>query len=264
MNIDPDGVRDRITLAHTRNHPGSLRRSPGGHGRADGTGRRHDLVVIEDCAHAVEGVYRGRPVGTIGDFGCFSFYATKNLTTGEGGMVLARRDTDIARVKVLALHGMRKDAWRRFSDEGYRHYQVVEAGFKYNMMDLQAAIGLHQLERIETDSVRRAEIWDRYMRELAGLGLGLPAPFDPLDRHALHLFTVLVDQTRRHQPRRLPRRMTAHGIGVGVHYQSIPEHPYYQERLAGGRTTGPTRADRSSRPSAFRSRPGCRTRTSTT
>ena len=112
-----------------------------------GLAERHGLVVIEDCAHAVEGAYRGRPVGTIGDFGCFSFYATKNLTTGEGGMVLARRDTDIARVKVLALHGLSKDAWRRFSDEGYRHYQVVEAGFKYNMMDLQAAIGLHQLER---------------------------------------------------------------------------------------------------------------------
>ena len=84
-------------------------------------------------------------------------------------MVLARRDTDIARVKVLALHGLSKDAWRRFSDDGYRHYQVVEAGFKYNMMDLQAAIGLHQLERLETASVRRAEIWERYMRELSGL-----------------------------------------------------------------------------------------------
>ena len=112
--------------------------------------RRHRLKVIEDCAHAIETEYHGQKAGTFGDFGCFSFYVTKNIVTGEGGMVLAKREEDIARVKVLGLHGMSKDAWKRFGDEGYKHYQVVECGFKYNMMDLQAAIGMHQLERIES------------------------------------------------------------------------------------------------------------------
>ena len=232
MNIDPDSVRDRVTSRTRAIVPVHFAGRPADMDALAAITERHGLVVIEDCAHAVEGVSRGRPVGTIGDFGCFSFYATKNLTTGEGGMVLARGDKDIARVKVLALHGLSKDAWRRFSDDGYRHYQVVEAGFKYNMMDLQAAIGLHQLERLEAASVRRAEIWERYMNELSGLGLGLPAPFDPLDRHALHLFTVLVDQGRVGISRdAFLDLMTAHGIGVGVHYQAIPEHPYYHEAL---------------------------------
>src|SRR5260221_5841190 len=102
-----------------------------------GIAARDELKLIEDCAHAVETKYRGRMAGTFGDFGCFSFYATKNVTTGEGGMVLARSEEDLARIKMLALHGMSKDAWKRFSDEGYKHYFVVENGFKYNMMDLQ-------------------------------------------------------------------------------------------------------------------------------
>src|SRR5213075_227508 len=102
---------------------------------------------------------RGRKAGTFGDFGCFSFYVTKNMTTGEGGMVLAKDEATINRIKVLGLHGMTKDAWRRFGDSGYRHYQVVEAGFKYNMMDIQAAIGIHQLARVERLYHRRAEIW---------------------------------------------------------------------------------------------------------
>ena len=128
-----------------------------------------DLKVIEDCAHAIETEYKGQKAGTFGDFGCFSFYVTKNIVTGEGGMVLAKREEDIARVKVLGLHGMSKDAWKRFGDEGYKHYQVVECGFKYNMMDLQAAIGIHQLRRVESYWRRRQEIWQYYNRKLGRL-----------------------------------------------------------------------------------------------
>ena len=90
----------------------------------------HDLVLIEDCAHAIETTYRGRHAGTFGAFGCFSFYVTKNVTTGEGGMVVADREDRAARIKTLALHGMSKDAWKRFSDEGFKHYQVVEPGLQ--------------------------------------------------------------------------------------------------------------------------------------
>src|SRR5690606_10933377 len=132
---------------------------------------RHDLVVIEDCAHAIETEYFGAKAGTFGDFGCFSFYVTKNVATGEGGMILARDEAASARARMLALHGMRKAAWHRFSDKGYRHYQVVECGFKYNMMDLQAAIGLHQLARVEASWQRREQIWHRYNEALADLPL---------------------------------------------------------------------------------------------
>jgi dTDP-4-amino-4,6-dideoxygalactose transaminase len=129
---------------------------------------KHKLAVIEDCAHAIETEYRGRKAGTFGDFGCFSFYVTKNVVTGEGGMILGRSEVHIARAKVLALHGMSKDAWHRFGDKGYKHYQVVECGFKYNMMDLQAAIGIHQLARVEKNWLRRREVWEHYQQAFAG------------------------------------------------------------------------------------------------
>jgi dTDP-4-amino-4,6-dideoxygalactose transaminase len=193
---------------------------------------KHGLIVIEDCAHAIETEYRGRKAGTFGDFGCFSFYATKNVATGEGGMILARDEQRIARARILALHGMSKDAWHRFSDKGYKHYAVVEAGFKYNMMDLQAAIGIHQLARVEANWQRRLEIWNAYLEAFADLPIDLPAPFEPDTRHALHLFTIGVDRDRCGIDRdQLLMRLHEAGIGTGVHYRSIAEHPYYQERF---------------------------------
>lgn len=193
---------------------------------------KHKLLVIEDCAHAIETEYKGRKAGTFGHFGCFSFYATKNVVTGEGGMILARDEAHIARAKVLALHGMSKDAWHRFGDAGYKHYQVVECGFKYNMMDIQAALGIHQLARVEANWLRRREIWNQYHYELAGLPIGLPAQPDPDTRHAHHLYTVMIDEDKCSISRDdFLNQMNLHGIGTGVHYLSIPEHPYYQQRF---------------------------------
>ena len=186
--------------------------------------------MIEDCAHAIETEYHGQKAGTFGDFGCFSFYVTKNVVTGEGGMVLARNEEDAARIKMLALHGMSKDAWKRFGDEGHKHYFVVECGFKYNMMDIQAAIGLHQLKDVEANWLRREQIWQQYQAAFADLPLGLPAPPEENTRHAYHLYTILVDETRAGISRdAFLDAMTAENIGVGVHYLSIPEHPYYQQ-----------------------------------
>ncbi|MDX1487357.1 MAG: DegT/DnrJ/EryC1/StrS family aminotransferase [Acidiferrobacterales bacterium] len=192
---------------------------------------RHDLMTIEDCAHAIETEYQGRKAGTFGDFGCFSFYVTKNVVTGEGGMVLAKREDDIARIKMLALHGMSKDAWRRFSDKGYKHYEVVTAGFKYNMMDLQAAIGIHQLERVERYWQRRRVIWERYNEAFRHLPIRLPADPETEIRHAYHLYTILIDEHSAQINRdAFLAAMTAHNIGVGVHYMSIAEYPYYQRK----------------------------------
>jgi dTDP-4-amino-4,6-dideoxygalactose transaminase len=192
--------------------------------------QHHNLKIIEDCAHAIETEYKGQKAGTFGDFGCFSFYVTKNIVTGEGGMVLTKRKEDAARIKVLALHGMSKDAWKRFGDEGYKHYSVVECGFKYNMMDLQAAIGIHQLQRVETYWQRRQEIWQQYNEAFAELPIGLPPEPELNTRHAYHLYTIQVDETKTGINRdAFLNAMTAHNIGVGVHYLSIPEHPYYQQ-----------------------------------
>jgi dTDP-4-amino-4,6-dideoxygalactose transaminase len=152
------------------------------------------------------------------------------VVTGEGGMVLARNEVGADRIKRLALHGMSRDAWKRFSDEGYKHYYVMEAGFKYNMMDLQAALGIHQLARVEQSWRRREQIWRRYDQALAGLPVGLPAPPEPDTRHALHLYTLRIDKERCGVSRdAFLEAMTRQNIGVGVHYLSIPEHPYYRE-----------------------------------
>jgi dTDP-4-amino-4,6-dideoxygalactose transaminase len=187
------------------------------------------LKVIEDCAHAIESEYLGKKVGNLGDFGCFSFYATKNVSTGEGGMVIARREEDIAHVKVLGLHGMSKDAWKRFGDEGYKHYYVVECGYKYNMMDIQASMGIHQLARAEQNWVRRQQIWRQYQNAFADLPIGLPSEPEPDTRHAYHLYTIQIDARRTDTSRdEFLDSMTSKNIGVGVHYMSIPEHPYYQ------------------------------------
>jgi dTDP-4-amino-4,6-dideoxygalactose transaminase len=193
---------------------------------------RHKLAVIEDCAHAIETTWHGGKAGTFGDFGCFSFYATKNVATGEGGMILGRDEALIARAKMLALHGMSKDAWHRFGDKGYKHYQVVEAGFKYNMMDLQAAIGIHQLARVERNWLRREEIWGRYMEAFADLPIDLPATVAPDTRHAYHLFTACIrpDASPVNRDAFLDA-MNARRIGTGVHYLSVPEHPFYQDRF---------------------------------
>jgi dTDP-4-amino-4,6-dideoxygalactose transaminase len=194
--------------------------------------RRHGLKVIEDCAHAIESSYHGRPSGTFGDVGCFSFYVTKNVACGEGGMVVARNPETLGRVKVLALHGMSRDAWKRFSDTGYRHYQVAECGFKYNMMDLQAAIGIHQLAKMERHWERRREIWQSFDGAFAKLPMVLPAPPAADTRHGYHLYVVLLKLeelaiTRDQFMNELTQRM----IGVGVHYLPVHTHPYYREHL---------------------------------
>ena len=232
QNIDPAAIEAAITPRTRAILPVHFAGRPCEMDPIMEIARKHDLKVIEDCAHAIETTYHGRKAGTFGDFGCFSFYATKNVVTGEGGMITGRDEARIARAKVLALHGMSKDAWHRFGDQGYKHYQVVEAGFKYNMMDLQAAIGIHQLARVERNWQRREAVWHRYMEAFADLPIGLPAPPARDTKHAYHLFTIMVDEARCGTPRDdFLNAMNARRIGTGVHYLSVPEHPFYQQRF---------------------------------
>jgi len=194
--------------------------------------KRHNLIMIEDCAHAIETEYKGIGAGLFGDFGCFSFYVTKNVITGEGGMVVTRREEDAERIKVLALHGMSKDAWKRFSDEGFVHYQVTEPGFKYNMMDIQAALGIHQLERVEKNWKRREEIWQKYSAAFSSLPVGTPPDPAPDTRHAYHLYTLMIDEDTCGISRdAFLNGIQAQNIGAGVHYLAVHEHDYYQKRF---------------------------------
>ena len=229
MNLDPEKIEEKITPRTRAILPVHFAGRPCNMDTITAIARNHNLKVIEDCAHAIETEYKGHKAGTIGDFGCFSFYVTKNIITGEGVMILSRREEDAARIKTLALHGMSKDAWKRFGDEGHKHYFVVEAGFKYNMMDIQAAIGIHQLKRIERYWQRRQKIWQKYNEAFTDLPITCPSDAEPDTRHAYHLYTILIDKEKTGISRDdFLDAMTRENIGVGVHYLSIPEHPYYQ------------------------------------
>ncbi len=192
--------------------------------------QKHNLFVVEDCAHAVETTYHGKHAGTLGDMGMFSFYVTKNMTTGEGGMVTTENPEWAARIKTLALHGLSADAWKRFSDEGFKHYEVTEPGFKYNMMDLQAALGIHQLERLEHNLVRRQQIWEQYDGAFAHLPVHRIKGVDPGSRHARHLYILLLDLEHLKVGRdEIQQSLHEQYIGSGVHYKAVHLHQYYRK-----------------------------------
>jgi dTDP-4-amino-4,6-dideoxygalactose transaminase len=193
--------------------------------------RRHGLRIIEDCAHAIEATYHGVPAGLMGDAGCFSFYPTKNITTGDGGMVITRDRQVYERVKVLSLHGMTADAWSRFVG-GPTGYEVIAAGFKYNMTDLAASLGLPQLETIEERWRQRKQIWLAYTERLKELPLLLPPPAAQDSRHAYHLFTpLLVLEELGVDRQTIIAALDAENIGVGIHYVPVHQHPYYRQQF---------------------------------
>jgi dTDP-4-amino-4,6-dideoxygalactose transaminase len=192
----------------------------------------HGLVLIEDAAHCVEGVSNAGKVGVTADFTCFSFYATKNISTGEGGMVTTPSEDAAAFIRTASLHGLSRDGWARYAKGGTALYDVVTPGFKYNMMDIQAALGTRQLERLEEFQVARARVWAIYDVGLDGLGLELPRPCPPGVVHARHLYQVLVDPARCGWTRDgLAEALAAEGIGTSVHFRPVHLFSYYAERF---------------------------------
>jgi len=230
MNIDPEDIKRKITpktkaliAVHFAGRPCNM-------DAIMDIGKKNNLKIVEDCAHAVESEYHGEKAGTIGDIGCFSFYVTKNIVTGEGGMAITDNEDYANMIKMMGLHGMSKDAWKRFSDSGYKHYQVLYAGYKYNMMDIQAAIGIHQLPRVDKYWERRQEIWNQYNEAFKDLPVFTPAPVESNTRHAYHLYTLLLDIDKLNITRDdFLNEMTKKNIGVGVHYIALHLHPYYKK-----------------------------------
>ncbi len=230
MNIDPTDVERKITAKTRAVVPVHFAGRPCNMDALMEIAGQHSLKVVEDCAHAIETEYNQKKAGTFGDLGCFSFYVTKNIVTGEGGMVITDNKDYADQIKILALHGMSRDAWKRFGDKGNRHYQIVYPGFKYNMMDLQAALGIHQLPRVEKYWNRRKQIWKRYNESFQDLPVFTPASVKPGTRHAYHLYTLLLDIDNLTITRdQFLEAMTGHNIGVGVHHIALHLHPYYQE-----------------------------------
>ncbi len=231
MNMDPDAFAAAITPRTKAVIPVHFAGRPCDMDRILASARRHGLLVIEDAAHAIEARYHGRKIGTIGDLTCFSFYVTKNLVTGEGGMVTTSRSDWAEEIECYALHGLSRGAWKRYSDEGFKHYQVVCPGYKYNMMDLQAAIGIHQIGRLGSYHDRRERVWQRYDEAFMDLPLVTPAEPDPDTVHARHLYTLLIDVDTLGTTRdEFQKAMHSQNIGTGIHFVALHLHPYYREK----------------------------------
>ena len=191
--------------------------------------RRHGLKVIEDAAHALPSRYKDQMVGTLGDITCFSFYATKTLTTGEGGMATTHDPELAERMRIRSLHGISKDAWKRYTAQGTWRYDILEQGYKYNLTDLQAALGLAQLAKCDAMRERRAAIAQRYTAALQSLP-AYEVPSCPEHvQHSWHLYVLQVNPAalRIHRDRVI-EELKARGIGTSVHFIPLHLHTLYQ------------------------------------
>jgi dTDP-4-amino-4,6-dideoxygalactose transaminase len=191
----------------------------------------HGIPVVEDAAHAAGAEYGGEKIGVHGRTVCFSFYAIKNMTTGEGGMITTNDDALAARLRLLALHGMSRDAWKRYTEAGSWYYEVVEPGYKYNMMDIQAALGIHQLRRLDGFIKRRQELAAFYDTAFAKVrGLLLP-PRLPGRNHTFHLYPIqLKDGSLDLNRAQFIDELQSRKIGTSVHFIPLHRHPFYRER----------------------------------
>lgn len=193
------------------------------------------ITVIEDAAHAFPTRVADRMIGSIGDITCFSFYATKTLTTGEGGMLTTARDDWADRVRVMSLHGISKDAWKRYTAEGSWYYEIVAPGYKYNLTDIASALGLVQLERADELLVRRRAIARRYLEAFASCDAIETLDHGDFDAHAWHLFVIrLRPDTLTIDRNAFIERLRAAGIGTSVHFIPLHLHPYYRDTFGYG------------------------------
>lgn len=231
LNIDESKIEEKINPmtkaiipVHFAGHPCEM-------DKIKDIADRHNLIIIEDAAHAIEARYKGQKVGNISDITSFSFYATKNITTGEGGMVTTNNDKTAELLRMLRLHGISKDAWKRYGMEGYQHWDTIYPGYKYNMFDIQAAIGIHQLKKIERFWNRRKEIFHMYDEQFSQLDEITLLSMSNEIRHALHLYVIMLNleglKATRDEIMNEIQRMK---VGVGVHFRSLHIHPYYRDK----------------------------------
>ncbi|MBN8868932.1 MAG: DegT/DnrJ/EryC1/StrS aminotransferase family protein [Solirubrobacterales bacterium] len=228
--IDLDAAEAAITPRTKAIMPVHLWGLPVEMDRVNSIRDRCGIEIIEDAAHALGAEWNGRPIGSFDNLTAYSFYVNKNITTIEGGALVARDSGTATRIEQLALHGLSAGAWQRFSDAGFKHYEATEPGYKFNMTDVQAALGIHQLPRLDRWIDRRAEIWDSYDRDLADLPLTLPAAVPDHVRHARHIYQVRLRPDAGLTRDQLLEELHRRNIGTGVHYRGVHLHPYYRDR----------------------------------
>lgn len=232
QNIDPNRIEDAITPRTKAITPVHMAGRPCDMNVIMDIAQRHNLFVIEDAAHAVETIYKGQKVGNIGHITAFSFYVTKNVCTGEGGMVTTNNHEWADEMRIRRLHGISKDAWKRYSSEGFQPYETLYPGYKHNMMDIQAALGIHQLARVEENLRIRERYWQMYDETFADIPeIITPSKHLPSEsRHARHLYTILLNIDRLRITRNeFIDALKAENIGTGIHFTALHLHKYYRE-----------------------------------
>ena len=231
LNMDPDLIERAITPRTKALVPVHFAGQPCDMTRILDIARRHDLRVVEDAAHAFPASYKGKMIGSIGDYTCFSFYATKNITTGEGGMVTTDDPEWADRIRRMSLHGLSRDAWKRYTNQGSWYYEIVAPGFKYNLTDMAAALGLSQLQKAD----RFWKTRERYARPCMRMRFGISQKSVPLSmqddvQHAWHLYVIQLDlEHLRIDRNEFVEQLQRTGVGCSVHFIPLHIHPYYRD-----------------------------------
>jgi len=232
LNIDPAKIEEKITSKTKAIFPVHFAGHPCDMDSIQAIADQHNLIVIEDAAHALESSYKGRKIGNLGHLTSFSFYANKNLTTGEGGMLTVNDDELAEKIRVMRLHGLSKDAWKRFGKAGYTHWQLLTPGYKYNMPDISAALGIHQLKKVDKFlelRKRYAETYDEAFKNIPELEILIRKDYA---QSAFHLYIIALRLERLTIDRdRFLQEIQARGIGVAVHYIALHLQPYYMEKF---------------------------------
>ena len=231
-NINPEEIERHITARTKAILPVHYSGQPCNMDRIMEIARKHKLVVIEDAAHAAGGMYNDRMIGTIGDVTGFSFYAIKNMTTAEGGMITTEDDHLAQKMRLLSLHGISADAWKRYSKEGSWYYEVLYPGYKDNMTDIQASLGIHQLARLERYLETRRSYASIYTEAFDEAPEILTPIVNAGIRHAWHLYVILLNLEMMTIDRaRFIEELREINIGTSVHFIPIHLHPYYRDSL---------------------------------
>ena len=234
LNLDPAEVERRLTPRSKAIVAVHMAGKPCDVDRLADVARRHGVALVYDAAHAIEATHDGRSVAQYGDFSVYSFYATKNVTTGEGGAVATMSSQHVDEIAVRRQHGLSRDAWKRYAANGSVHYETLYPGYKYNLTDLEASLGLHQLARIGANWEIRDRHYKRYLDAFADLPeLILPQEDQrPGMRHARHLFVVLLDLDALSVTRdEFAQALRSAQVGTGVHFTALHLHPFYRERF---------------------------------
>jgi len=234
LNIDVNKVRAAITERTKALMPVHFAGQPCDMDAIFALAKEHGLAVIEDAAHAVGTEYKGKRIGSLDTLSVFSFHPIKNITTGEGGMVCTRVETLAEEISLMKFHGMSREAWKRYESSGTPNYDIMLPGFKYNMMDIQAAIGIHQLAKLDRFIAKRTEIARFYNDAFAAVEEVLTPVCVPYEhRHAWHLYTPLIRIEKLAIDRdRFMEELKRLNIGTGLHFKAVHHHPYYRRTMA--------------------------------